>query len=87
MVAGGEIPRERYLEMPVGVGWGPLCELLGDQVPDRPWPKKVQREEATRDLFPVLIGKARWVVFWGLMRWTGILGVAVVAIWLRRRYT
>ena len=26
------IPRERYLEMPVGVGWRPLCELLFDEM-------------------------------------------------------
>ena len=32
------IPPERLLELPMGAGWGPLCEFLGRPVPDAPYP-------------------------------------------------
>jgi hypothetical protein len=33
------IPAERLLEWPPGDGWDPICERLGLEVPDEPFPK------------------------------------------------
>jgi hypothetical protein len=46
------VPAERLLIYPVGSGWEPLCEWLGVEVPDEPFPSEnsradfVQRSEA-----------------------------------------
>jgi hypothetical protein len=39
------IPKKRVLEYEVSQGWGPLCEFLGVEVPDTPFPKVNSREE------------------------------------------
>ncbi|KAI9040819.1 sulfotransferase family protein [Aspergillus affinis] len=33
------VPPERLLEYQIGDGWGPLCEFLGEEVPDTPFPR------------------------------------------------
>jgi hypothetical protein len=48
------VPAERLLVFPVGSGWKPLCEWLGVEVPDEPYPSEnsradfAQRAEAMR---------------------------------------
>ncbi|KAI9822594.1 MAG: hypothetical protein M1827_000313 [Pycnora praestabilis] len=32
------VPKDKLLEWRVQEGWGPLCEFLGNEVPDRPFP-------------------------------------------------
>lgn len=32
------VPKERLLEYNISEGWGPLCEFLGEEVPDCPFP-------------------------------------------------
>ena len=32
------VPKERLLEFQLGDGWGPLCEFLGKEAPDKPFP-------------------------------------------------
>ena len=39
------IPKKRLLEYEVSQGWQPLCEFLGVDVPDTPFPKVNSREE------------------------------------------
>ena len=39
------IPKKRVLEYEVSQGWQPLCEFLGVDVPDTPFPKVNSREE------------------------------------------
>ncbi|EHA25662.1 hypothetical protein ASPNIDRAFT_43922 [Aspergillus niger ATCC 1015] len=34
----GSVPEERLLEWDVEDGWGPLCEFLGKDIPDEPFP-------------------------------------------------
>jgi hypothetical protein len=34
------VPQERLLELDVKAGWGPLCEFLGVEVPDTPYPRE-----------------------------------------------
>ncbi|KAL1967475.1 hypothetical protein VTN77DRAFT_3260 [Rasamsonia byssochlamydoides] len=33
------VPPERLLEYKISDGWGPLCEFLGEEVPDTPFPQ------------------------------------------------
>lgn len=33
------VPPERLLEYNISDGWGPLCEFLGEEVPDTPFPR------------------------------------------------
>lgn len=33
------VPKERLLEYNISDGWGPLCEFLGEEVPDEPFPR------------------------------------------------
>ncbi|KAK2737020.1 hypothetical protein FQN55_001352 [Onygenales sp. PD_40] len=33
------VPAERLLEYKIGEGWGPLCEFLGEEIPDAPFPR------------------------------------------------
>ena len=35
----GVVPREKLVLYDVKEGWGPLCEILGKEVPDEPFPK------------------------------------------------
>ncbi|KAI7352233.1 hypothetical protein KC320_g4541 [Hortaea werneckii] len=38
------VPRERLLEFRLQEGWGPLCEFLGKEVPDVPFPHVNEKE-------------------------------------------
>ncbi|HYF46094.1 MAG TPA: sulfotransferase, partial [Acidimicrobiales bacterium] len=40
-----EVPADRLLEWSVADGWGPLCEALGVDVPDEPFPRLNTRED------------------------------------------
>ena len=33
------VPPERLLEYQIGDGYGPLCEFLGEEIPDTPFPR------------------------------------------------
>ncbi|KLJ09351.1 hypothetical protein EMPG_15214 [Blastomyces silverae] len=33
------VPKERLLEYKIGEGWGPLCEFLGEEIPDAVFPR------------------------------------------------
>ena len=39
------VPAERLLIYPVGSGWTPLCEFLGVEVPDEPFPSENSRSD------------------------------------------
>ena len=39
------IPAERLLEFEAKQGWGPLCEFLGQPIPDEPYPRVNTSEE------------------------------------------
>lgn len=46
VIAG--LPPERLLVFEARDGWGPLCEFLGVEVPDEPYPRVNSREETMR---------------------------------------
>lgn len=33
------VPPERLLEYKISDGWGPLCQFLGEEIPDTPFPR------------------------------------------------
>jgi hypothetical protein len=49
-------PKERLLEYKLGSGWGPLCEFLGKEVPDTPFPR-VNDAQALNELVTVVVKK------------------------------
>ena len=50
-------PRERLLEYKMGSGWAPLCEFLGKEVPDTPFPR-VNDTQAFNEIVTAIIKKA-----------------------------
>lgn len=38
------VPRERLMKYELGTGWEPLCEFLGKEVPDLPFPRANERK-------------------------------------------
>ncbi|TPX07103.1 uncharacterized protein E0L32_010998 [Thyridium curvatum] len=72
------VPEDRLAFYDVRDGWGPLCDALGCEVPDVPFPEVVDDSAAIE-------GFAKSVVFQGMVRWGVILGVgvAVMGFWLR----
>ena len=67
------VPKDRLLEFQLQQGWGPLCEFLGKEVPDTPFPhinESAEFEERAR-----LITKH--VLMRGAKRCLSILGSLV----------
>ncbi|EMC93178.1 hypothetical protein BAUCODRAFT_230006 [Baudoinia panamericana UAMH 10762] len=75
----GMVPRERLLEWSVEDGWGPICEFLGKDVPDEPFPwvnnPKDFGEKVERTLKPRMAAAFRNMVIV-----VGGFAVAVIAI-------
>jgi hypothetical protein len=57
-----KVPKERLLEYKIEQEWEPLCEFLGKEIPDVPFPRKNKREEhvarvkGRQDMFLKVIG-------------------------------
>ena len=45
------VPRERLLEFRVEQSWGLLCEFLGKETPDEPYPRVTERDNAAKYVF------------------------------------
>lgn len=69
------------MEFELGSGWGPLCEFLGKDVPDTPFPW-INETAALHEKIGIIsrrgLGRAlrRWAMYG-----TGLVGV-VVALWV-----
>jgi hypothetical protein len=78
------VPRERLLEFRLEDGWGPLCEFLGKEVPDVPFPVKnkraehVQRVRQKQNMFLKYVGK-RFVKH--ATTWAVSVGVISFVVW------
>lgn len=69
------VPPERRLEYRMGDGWEPLCEFLGKDVPDVPFPW-VNDRSFQEDLE---MRRARWIrIIKVIAKWAAV-GIAVVA--------
>jgi hypothetical protein len=73
------VPKEKLFFFDVREGWGPLCKILGVEVPDVEFPRINDGEAIQRT--------AEGILRKGLMRWAGFVAVVVVAIsiWLYGR--
>ena len=67
------VPKERLLVYKLGSGWQPLCEFLGEDVPDEGFPRVNETEELKERVFlALMLGVRRAVVrrmkllMWGL---------------------
>lgn len=64
------VPPERLLEYKLGSGWEPLCEFLGKDVPDVPFPRSNEQESHSNDVESrrkkIYLEMAKKAGFWGL---------------------
>lgn len=79
------VPAERLLEYDVKDGWGPLCEFLGEQVPDEPFP---HRNDSVGYLRDYALRKRKLILNIGLHAITTssvflAAGIATVIVWKR----
>ena len=74
------IPKERILEYKLGSGWKPLCEFLGKEVPDVPFPHR-NEGQAISQVFKVFAGKAVKNSVINLSILTGICAVTGSLAW------
>jgi hypothetical protein len=73
------VPLEKLLVYEVKEGWGPLCEFLGVEVPDKPFPRLKEAAEIRRGLRALRVLSVAVPTALALL-----LGIAVFAL-LRRR--
>jgi hypothetical protein len=52
-------PAERLLVYPVGSGWAPLCDFLGVEVPDEPYPRENSRRDFAEHAHAMVEAAAR----------------------------
>lgn len=80
------VPPERRLEYKLGDGWGPLCEFLGMEVPDVPFPRI--NEGKQHDDRVAVLEKKLYAMAWKTIRpWifgAGAVGAVTVGIYLTR---
>ena len=74
------VPKERLLVFPAQDGWGPLCEFLGEEGPDSPYPRTWDKNELAKQA--------------ALMWWAGVAAavlqiggpvVVAVGVWRARK--
>lgn len=83
------VPSDRLLEYDVSRGWEPLCQFLGEDVPDLPFPftnsandfqagirgrnNRKIRDATVKVLAFVLSMACIWMSFVYISRWTGVI--------------
>ncbi len=72
------VPQERLLVFDVRDGWGPLCEFMGVEAPDRPFPHLNEMRQMRRRLLGLVALSSAAPVL------TVAAGIAAVVILLRR---
>ena len=74
------VPEDRLLVYRVSEGWPPLCELLGEPVPDEPFPRVNERKAMRR----TVVGVGR-VGAWTVIGLAGLVVALVVRALTRHR--
>ena len=78
------VPPERLLEFQLADGWAPLCEFLGKEVPDVPFPRV--NEAAEFEAMKPRILKMHWASFKRIYGWRIVtVAVAVLGVGLAFR--
>ena len=86
MIRGLRLPPDRLLEWTVHDGWPPLCEALGREEPDEPFPKGNTPADYAEKLPRVLQGydaRARQNIVWAGAWAVLAMGILVVMLQLR----
>lgn len=74
-------PPERLLEFKLGSGWEPLCQFLGTEAPDVPYPN-VNDKEMFIGLHKAILDRATYYAVQKVLKWTVPVGLAVAgAAW------
>jgi hypothetical protein len=77
------VPPERLLEFRLADGWAPLCEFLGKEVPDVPFPR-VNEAAQFQEMKPRILAM-HWASFKRIYGWKIVAG-SVVALGMVARY-
>lgn len=76
-------PKERLLDFQLEDGWEPLCEFLGVDVPDDPFPRINDADELQKRINVVLKISASRVLKKAALG-LGVVGVSALAWWMRK---
>jgi hypothetical protein len=81
------VPSDRLLEYKITDGWGPLCEFLGEEVPDTPFPSgndmaNFKKRCSTRNRMQMLNAALQACTMGGALLLTGVAGMIIYS-----RYT
>lgn len=75
------VPSEILLEFSPKQGWAPLCEFLGKEIPNEPFPYVNKGDHSTNIFFAAIV--VRLVTsYW--MHAIGLSGAVVALVWMRR---
>lgn len=73
------VPKDRLLEFRVEEGWEPLCTFLGKEVPDEPYPRVNEGNNAANLHIPIIyIGYAK--VVGKVLKWPIAVGVGAAVL-------
>lgn len=78
-------PPERLLEFKLGSGWEPLCEFLGEEVPDVPYPN-VNDKEMFIGLHKAIMDRATVWAAQKVVTWTVPVAAVAGAAWYWTRW-
>lgn len=73
-------PKERLLDYKLGMGWGPLCRFLGENVPGVEFPRindAKDFEARSNVMLKIAAGRVLWKGLW----WLGGLGAVGAGLW------
>lgn len=73
------VPREKLLVMNLSEGWEPLCKFLGRPVPDVPFPRTNDADEAERTAKRVV--RNLFLAWVGLLTTVGVSGYGAFKFW------
>ena len=80
------VAKEKLLLYRAEMGWGPLCDFLGKEAPDKPFPREAaggQLEKQGKMFWIMALAKVTGKV--GAVTVVGALGWYGVSQWLKRR--
>ncbi|CRG83604.1 hypothetical protein PISL3812_00958 [Talaromyces islandicus] len=76
------VPSDRLLEYKITDGWGPLCEFLGEEVPETPFPSgndmaNFKKRCSTRNRMQMLNAALQACTMGGALLLTGVAGMMI----------
>lgn len=78
------VPKERLLEYRLGVGWEPLCEFLGKEIPDVEFPR-INETASMHEKISIIAGRGIRNLLTRALLWIGPLVLAVLFVTAKYR--